>query len=274
MQRGVCLSCGRATSGRDLGGAQVALGTNVRLLVSHLIVNVGLSYAQASSLLLGLYGLRVSGGEIANILRKQHTTWLPAYEQLKADIRAAPVRHYDETPWKIQGSDNTGYAWVMADANSSNSIFHLATSRSVPHARSLHGNSNAADTDSRLYITDDYSAYRNLDGHQQLCWAHLYRTIRDLRYNQNLPEERQSYVLARYGGFASIYQDLRTYPEQPYNETTRTAQANELWNSVRLLASQPAPVAGEPDKLRRFKAQILRAGKDRLLDLPPQKHSL
>jgi len=274
VQRGVCQACGKATSGRDLGGAEVALGPNVRLLITHLITVVGLSYSQTTNLLLGLYGLAVSDGEIANTIRKQHQAWLPAYEQLKADIRAAPIRHYDETPWKIQASDNTGSAWVMADAGSNSTVFHLATSRGAPHAQMLHGvptnQESASNLREHVYVTDDYGAYRNLDGYQQLCWAHLYRTIRDLRYNQGLPKEHQPYVLEWYGGFASIYQDLRTYLDQPYDEATRIAQATELWGRVQTLASQAAPKAGEPDKLRRLKAQLLRAGADRLFICLPK----
>src|SRR5215207_3376420 len=104
IERGVCLACGKAATGggKDLGGAQVALGPNVRLLVCHLIAVVGMSYSQTSGLLLALYGLAVTDGELANMLRTQHIAWTPSYNQLQADIRAAPVVHADETPWPIQ----------------------------------------------------------------------------------------------------------------------------------------------------------------------------
>lgn len=259
IARGICSACGKATASQDLGGAEVALGPNVRLLITHLITIVGLSYSQTTSLLLGLYGLSVSGGEIANILRKQHQLWLPAYEQLKADIRAAPITHYDETPWKIQQSDNTGYAWVMSAAGSPKTAFHLTTSRGTRHARDLH-----ADTqEDSVHITDDYAPYRNLVGQQQLCWAHPYRNARDLDTNHNVPDEQKEYVHEWYEDFKDIYKILRIYLDQPYDKTTRMTQATELWESIQAIANKPAPKAGEPDKLRRLKAQLLRAGKDR-----------
>jgi hypothetical protein len=107
VERGKCLKCGKAATSIspttsqpwDLGGAQVALGPNVHLLVCHLVSVVGLSYAQTTGLLLSLYDIHVTDGEIARMLRKQHTTWTPSYNQLKADIRASPVVHADETPW-------------------------------------------------------------------------------------------------------------------------------------------------------------------------------
>ena len=270
IERGRCLACGKAATGggRDLGGAQVALGPNVRLLVCHLVAVVGLSYAQVTSLLLGLYGLAVSDGEVAGILREKHAAWLPAYNQLKADIRAAPVRHYDETPWAIQAEQGAGYAWVMAAHGSPNTLFHCATSRGAPHARKLHGKDSST---AAVHISDDYSAYRNLPGMQQLCWVHLYRVIRDLRYNANLPEEQLPYVAEWYAGFAGIYQDLRQYLSEPYDEVVREQQATELWQRVQALASQTSPHKhGEPDKLTRLKAQLLRAGKDRLFVCLPK----
>lgn len=259
IERGVCSSCGKATASKDLGGQVVTLGSNVRLLICHLVTVVGLSYAQVIQLCQSLYGLHVTDGEIANILSKQRKNWLPAYEKLKTDVRASPVKHYDETPWKIVESDNAGYAWVMSASGSPNTVFHLATSRGTRHARDLHGNASG------VHITDDYTAYRNLPGQQQLCWAHLYRCIRDLRYNENLPEEQLAYVSRWYEQFAGIYQYLRTYLNESYELATRQQQSDELWQRIQLLASEHLPKTGEPDKLKRLKAQLLRAGQTRLL---------
>jgi hypothetical protein len=127
VARGVCLKCGKATAGNNsnLGGAQVSLGPNVRLLVVHLIASAGMSYSQVVNLLLSLYGLHVTDGEIAAMLQTQHQKWLPAYNQLKTDIRAAPVVHGDETPWPIQDLQGAGYAWNMCDASSPKVCFAL-----------------------------------------------------------------------------------------------------------------------------------------------------
>lgn len=93
----------------------------------------------------------------------------------------------------------------------------------------------------------------------------MYRSIRDLRYNANLPEEQLPYVTKWYETFAAIYQDLREYLNKPYDKAVRASQAGELWQRVQALANQPAPAGGEPDKLVRLKAQLTRAGQDRLL---------
>ncbi len=198
VQRGRCLACGIATAGtdpftskpKDLGGQTVTLGPNVQLLVCHLISVVGMSYAQTSSLVLGLYSLSLSEGEIGTIVRRKQIEWTPSYQTLQANIRASPSIHLDETPWPIQALQGQGYGWVLAPSGSPLVCFALENSRGAPHAREL------VKDYSGVRITDDYGVYRNtnLKGQQQLCWAHLYRTIRDLRYNQNLPDEQLSYV--------------------------------------------------------------------------------
>jgi hypothetical protein len=274
IERGVCLACGNATvsGGKDLGGARVALGANSRLLVCHLVTVVGLSYAQTTGLLLSLYGVRLTDGEIAKMLRKQSTLWTPSYTQLKADIRAAPVVHADETPWPIQDLQGHGYAWNICDAASSKVCFSLEQSRGATYAKNLFGKGTDQPF-TGIRITDDYAAYRSesLPGTQQLCWAHLYRTIRDLRHNANVTEVQLPYVSEWYASFACLYQDLRTCLGQPYDEAIRKQQAETLWERVYTLATQPTlQEIGEPAKLTRLKAQLLRAGKDRLFVCLPK----
>jgi transposase len=262
IQRGICRTCSKPTSGRDLGGSQVSLGPNIRLLICHLVSVAGMSYDQVSSLCATLYGVSVTDGEIAGILAAQHQGWLPAYGQLKADIQASPVVHADETPWPIQGEEGRGYAWALCDALSPRVYFALASTRGAVHARTLFGEGFSG-----VRISDDYHPYRSttLPGSQQLCWAHLYWCIRDLRYNANLPAEQLPDVAKWYEAFCTLYQDLRRYLAEPYHEQARMAQTETLWQRVQVLASEPPPDrVDEPVKLTKLKAQLLRAGRDRL----------
>lgn len=256
VQRGICRVCAKPTSGQDLGGATVSLGSNARLLVCHLVTNLGLSYAQVASLMFSLYDLSITDGEIARILAKQHQAWQPAYQQLIADIRGAPVVHADETPWPIQELQGYGYGWSLSDASSPKVIYALENSRGARHAKSLFGEEFRG-----VRISDDYGVYRSLPGKQQLCWAHLYRVIRDLRYNDNLPEAQLSYVTQWYETFASIYSDLRSYLAEPYDQSVRTKQVHKLWKRVQKLLDTHKD---EPAKLTKLKAQLKRAGKDKL----------
>jgi len=262
VERGICDRCGKATSGRDLGGAMVALGPNVRLLVCHLISTVGMSYSQVRQLFTGLYRLDISDGEIAGILATQSRQWQPSYQRLAADVRGAPVVHADETPWPIQQLEGLGYAWAMCPAGSTKVYFSLEGNRGAVHAQNLFGPNFTG-----VRISDDYAPYRTLPGSQQLCWAHLYRCIRDLRYNPNLPEQQLPAVVEWYEAFAAIYEDLRLYLAEPFDLQRRTSQADQLWHRLQPLL---VPSPDDPDKLVRLKAQLTRAGQGKLFICLPK----
>lgn len=66
IERGVCKNCGKPTAARDLGGQAVSLGLNMRLLVSHLISVLGMSYAQAMNLLWAQRRKKRTGGHSTN----------------------------------------------------------------------------------------------------------------------------------------------------------------------------------------------------------------
>ena len=256
IERGVCLACGktRAAKGRDLSGQQVRLGKNLRLLVCHLISG-GSSYSKTRLLLKSLYGIEISSGEIAGVLKQAHKSWQPAYQSLLTGIRASPAVHVDETPWPVRDLQGAGYAWVVSDENG-RSCFALKNGRGGAHARQL------LKGFAGVRITDNYAAYSNPDfsGKHQLCWAHLYRNIRDLRYNSNLPEEQAGYVAKWYEGFAGLYAELRDCLAEPAEAATRSKQIAKLQNRLDRLLNVRPPKAGEPLKLSRLREQLRRAG--------------
>ena len=253
IERGVCLACGKAkvAQGWDLGGQPVRLGKNLRLLVCQLVA-VGLSYSKIRRLLKSLYRIEASSGEIAAILKKAHRLWQPAYQNLLESIRAGPSVHIDETPWPVRDLQGGGYAWVTSSANGG-SCLALRDSRGGAHARKLLGGFKG------VRISDGYAAYSNpaLGGKHQLCWAHLYRNIRELRYNSNLPAKHVGYVKRWYEEFAGLYADLRGYLAEP--AAAVEAQIDGLQSRLDRLLNLRPPRAGEPLKLSRLRKQLRRA---------------
>lgn len=262
VEYGRCSLCGkrRSAAPAELNvTTPTHLGQNIRLWVSHVCSVLGLSYSQISQLALLQFNLKLSDGEISNILEAQHLSWLPAYEQIKAGIAGSPAHHYDETPWTIQ-SEKMGHAWVMSDSKSANTVYELAIGRGKKHIKKLHEGSSS----SSVYITDGYSAYKNLGGVHQLCWAHLYRAIRDLATNSNLPEDKQDWVRSWYMKFLKIYEDLRAELNKPYDQAARQRVVTRLWRRVERLATSTHKNVKDPDKLRRLKQQLLDAGEAKL----------
>ena len=224
IERGYCPRCGVWTAAKDLRGQLVSLGRNVKLLVTYLVTILDCSFEQVKTLTTDLYGLTLSDGEITVILKETATAWQPEYEQLKEKIRAAPGGHFDETTWDIQVFAKHCYAWVMSAVNSTARVYKLATSRGKGQAQKLLGEVN----DTYVRLTDCYQAYKYLPGLHQICWAHLYRKIRDLLNNENLPIEKQPHVQAWHDEFQALYADLRQAIAEPLNLKRRQKQTDSF----------------------------------------------
>jgi hypothetical protein len=81
------------------------------------------------------------------------------------------VVHLDETGWREDG--RTGWVWTLSTPTVC--LFPFATSRAGAVARALLG----AEAEG-VIVSDFYTAYDQLDGCHQRCWAHLLREFHDL----------------------------------------------------------------------------------------------
>ena len=86
--------------------------------------------------------------------------------------RASPVLHLDETGWRENGRG--GWVWTLTTPTVR--LFRFSTSRAGAVARALLG----ADAEG-VIVSDFYTAYDQLDGRHQRCWAHLLREIHALK---------------------------------------------------------------------------------------------
>jgi hypothetical protein len=221
IERGYCVSYGKYSSAKDLRGATVTLGPNVRTLICYLITLRDHSYDQVIHILWDLYRFKATDGEIINILDTRRLQFLPEYEQLKKNIRAGPGVHMDESRWKIQ-SEGAGYAWSMSSTTNSDVVFKLADSRGLGNAQDLLGENFQG-----VGITDRYGAYKHLFALHQICWAHVQRTAKDLTHLECLSKTKQRHVTKFYQNLAAIYAAIRKYQTEPFDETVRKVQANQ-----------------------------------------------
>jgi len=163
IERGYCANCGVWSAAKDLRGSVVQLGRNVKLLVTYLVTILDCSYEQVKTLTHDLYDLKLSDGEIVNILQDKAAAWQPEYHRLLKLIRAGPGAHLDETSWPIQIFAKHCYAWVISALDSPVRVYKLATSRGKDHATELLGDV----ADQFVRITDCYAAYKHMAGLHQ-----------------------------------------------------------------------------------------------------------
>lgn len=248
IERGYCIPCGKYSSAQDLRGQTVTIGPMVRSLICYLITLRDHSYDQVQHILWDIYRFKITDGEITNILDKQRLALLPEYEKLKDNIRAGPAVHMDESRWRIQ-SEKAGYAWSMSSTANTDVVFKLAESRGMGNAEELLGKNYQG-----IGITDRYRGYKHLFVLHQICWAHLQRTAKDLTHLECLGKVKLKHVTRFYQNLAAVYAAIRVYQEEPFDETKRREQADQLLSRTKQLCQ---PHRLDPKKLTDLKAGIL-----------------
>lgn len=250
VETGWCSKCGQYASARDLRGQVVTIGPVVRSLIVYLVVQADQTYSQTRDLLRQLYRFSVTSSEISNILAARSRIYLPAYKQLKQNVRAGPS-HLDETRYSIESERGAGYAHVMTSAVNDDTVFRLADGRGKGYSQELVGEDYQS-----VGITDRLSNYKHLflPGQHQICWAHLQRTARDLTRLTCLPKAKQIQVAQFYQELAAIYACIREYQAGPFEVDKRQDQASKLLEQTIHLCQ---PNTLDPKKLADLKAGIL-----------------
>ena len=109
-------------------------------------------------------------------------------ESLIEAYRLSPVKHADETGWRIDGRG--GYSWLFCTPQIS--IFRFRGTRSARVPREVFGEKHTPG----VLVVDRYNGYNKMPCSIQYCYAHLLRTVNDLE--KNFPEnaEIKSFVEA------------------------------------------------------------------------------
>jgi hypothetical protein len=172
-----CPRCGERCRGAmpDLS-PQVGAGRRVSwraaALAAVLRTKLRLPLAQLRWLLAQGWGLRLSVGELSELLVEAARAARPAYEALLAEARASPVAHVDETSWREDGRN--GWIWTLTTPTVR--LFRFSASRAGEVVRALLGTDYEG-----VVVSDFYTAYDQLDGPHQRCWAHLLRDVHELK---------------------------------------------------------------------------------------------
>jgi transposase len=115
-----------------------------------------------------LFGVPLSLGTIVNREAEMSQALSAAHDQALTSVRSAPVKHADETGWKLAGK----LYWLWTAVSQRASCFLVDKTRGRDGADALLGQ----DAGHGVVITDRYKAYGHIPlERRQLCWAHLKR---------------------------------------------------------------------------------------------------
>jgi transposase len=155
------------------------LGLHVMLFVVYQKVAVGLSYGKIQRELATYFGLRVSKGQLSNIVAEVAELFGPAYRRLIALLRQQAAVHVDETGWRVNGDNH----WLWVFISDAVTLYVLSHSRGSKVPKALLG----PEFDGSV-ISDFYSAYSPLDYTKGKCWAHLLRDAHKLTEGKPPPD--------------------------------------------------------------------------------------
>lgn len=247
VEKGYCPECDKLNTGLDLPSSRVILGKQTKVYVCYLSIILNLSFEKIKQILNDTYNLKISDGEISNILEKEAVKLKPEYERLKEGVRSQPAAHYDETGWPVQEEVQGLFGWVMTGTEKTDTVFILGKSRGKGVAEELKGKSD------HIGISDDYVSYRNLFKAHQLCWAHPLRKLRDLSLSEKLNPEKRNDCAQTYQKFKDLFQKVEEICALSVNQ--RKPYSKRLILKFLRIAQ---PRADDPDKLAAIKESLVK----------------
>lgn len=172
LHRGQCPCCRRkftapAPEGMAPGSP---FGPNIDALIIHLHITQMIGFERLSKLMAEMFGLVISEGAIANILKRAQPAMAAAAEAIAAEVRGSAVVASDETSARVRGK--TWWQWVMS---STAAVYHvIADTRG---ARVVTDFLEGAVPE--VWVADRYGAQNGHARERQVCLAHL---LRDTQY--------------------------------------------------------------------------------------------
>lgn len=152
---------------------QGRVGVRVAGLVGYMRAMLRVPVRTIQQYLATMHRLELSVGEISALCRRVTERLAAVGEKLKAEARASPVAHMDETGWREDGLN--GYIWCLATGGQwPVRYYEYHKSRGQPVAQGLLG------TFAGHLVTDFYGGYNLYPGPHQRCWVHLSRALHDL----------------------------------------------------------------------------------------------
>jgi transposase len=210
MERQWCGSCSKevvAIPAEVIPHSRLGLNLIIQVLIWKYVGRM--SFEIIAETLFQTYGVNVTGGGIITIL-KRTKKWLGGeYGKLLSAIRGSPVKHADETSWRIKGLNG----WLWAFLTKQAVYYTIEHSRGKGVAEKVLSDSKRSD----VLIRDDYAGYKKLKMNHQSCWRHLLGESKEAsEQNQGSKEVKKLHRLLK-----QMYAQLVIITRQPFGRTKR-----------------------------------------------------
>jgi len=238
VYRGWCSYCRRwREAPLDLSQevlGQGRLGVGLASVIAYLRMVLRMPIRLIRQYLQSLHGLKVSVGEITELLHRISKQSEATVQALREQARASPVVHADETGWRENGRN--GYVWVLATADGLR-YFEYHHSRAGEVVSTLLGKKFKG-----VLISDFYGGYNDYACPHQRCWVHLLRDLHDLKEKQAKQEE----VVTWAKQVKALYEQAVASKVAGLAEEERQAAYVQLVSDAKQLGAQYAQAKKHP----------------------------
>jgi transposase len=176
IYHGWCSQCGTWREApldvsREVIG-QGRMGVKLTSVIAYLRTVMRLPVRQIQTYLASLHGLKISSGEIVELLHRATGQLHSLVAALKQQIRASPAVQADETGWREDGKN--GYIWSVSTRTIHYYEYHHSRGSEV--VKQLLGESFEG-----VLGSDFFASYNIYQGLHQRCWVHLLGDGHDLK---------------------------------------------------------------------------------------------
>lgn len=148
------------------------VGVRLMSLIAKLHIECRVPLETIRNSLETLYSLRLSKGELSEILHTVAKRGEGECSKLLADVRGSPVAHADETGWREDGLN--GYIWSFSTPKTRYFVYNRSRAGDIP--KEVLGEEFGG-----VLVCDFYYAYNVLLTRRQRCWAHFLRDLQKLK---------------------------------------------------------------------------------------------
>lgn len=166
-----CPKCGGFTRGQmPPGSPKGAFGPRIQARVALLSGRYRLTRREVRAIAKDLFNIEISLGSVQTCCESASQAIEPAFNDIHAQVKAAPSVHADETGFGRCGKDRM---WLWTASSEDAEVFRLLPGRGGDQARDLLGEGFSG----KLHH-DRWKPYEQLKkAIHQICWSHLRRDI-------------------------------------------------------------------------------------------------
>ena len=257
VYHGWCSQCGTWREAplevsREVIG-QGRMGVKLTSVIAYLPTVMRLPVRQIQAYLSTLHGLKISGGEIVELLHRAQGQLQLAVAALKQQIRASPAVQADETGWREDGKN--GYIWSGSTPEVRYYQYHHSRGNEV--VKQLLGESFEG-----VLGSDFYASYNIYAGLHQRCWVHLLRDDHELK--EQYPDDPQVQQWVK--DVKAVYERAVAYPgpdaslppakQEAQRPKLQHAFEQELWQRCAPYAHTSSPLHTLCERIERFLPEL------------------